>query len=64
MSDEISRDLFHCCALTAWVHVAVETGQQPPDSERVRRLAYQLYEEELGREHWHRGRCRGGAGST
>jgi len=51
MSDEIWRDLFHCCALTAWVEVAAETGQQPPDSERVRRRAYQLYEEELGREH-------------
>jgi hypothetical protein len=51
MSDEIWKDLFHCCALTAWVEVARETREQPPDSERVRQRAYQLYEQELQREH-------------
>lgn len=43
-------DLFSSCALWAWLTVAAETGQQPPDSERTRRLAYDLYEAELRRK--------------
>lgn len=41
--------LFACCALTAWVEIAEETGQWPPDSELTRQRAYQLYEAELAR---------------
>ena len=40
-------DLFHSVALAAYVEVASRTGQWPPDSEAVRQLAYQWYEEEL-----------------
>ncbi len=47
---EIVRDLFHCCALTAFVRVAAQTRQWPPDSELTRRLAYSLYEAELAKE--------------
>lgn len=47
MSEDLTRDLFHCCALVAYVEVASETGQWPPDSETVRRRAYDLYEQEL-----------------
>jgi hypothetical protein len=42
--------LFDCCALFAYVAVAAETGQNPPDSELTRRMAYDLYEAELRRE--------------
>jgi hypothetical protein len=50
MTEPFHRDLFHCAALTAWVQIAVETGQQPPDSELTRQRAYELYERELARE--------------
>lgn len=54
MTDDITSDLFHCCALRAYVEVASETGQWPPDaepdSEQVRRRAYDLYEQELRRK--------------
>lgn len=43
--DEFLNDLFHSCALIAYVEVANETGQQPPDSELVRKRAYQIYEQ-------------------
>lgn len=39
-------DIFHSCALAAYVDVASETNQFPPDSELVRRRAYKYYEEE------------------
>lgn len=42
--DEFLSDLFHSCALVAYVEVANETGQQPPDSKLVRKRAYQIYE--------------------
>jgi hypothetical protein len=50
MSDDILGDLFHGCALWAWMEVAEETGQWPPDSEATRRRAYDLYEREKARK--------------
>jgi hypothetical protein len=50
MTEPFHRDLFHCAALTAWVQIAVETGQRPPDSELTKRRAYELYERELARK--------------
>jgi transcriptional regulator with XRE-family HTH domain len=47
---EITSDLFHNCALLAYVTVACEQRTNSPDSETVRRLAYRLYEEENRRE--------------
>ncbi len=46
MTDSILDDVFHGCALTAYLEVWRQTGQFPPDSETTRR-AYQLYEEAL-----------------
>lgn len=43
----ILDDLFHGCALEAWLEIAEATGQWPPDSESVRRRAYELYEAAL-----------------
>lgn len=40
-------DLFHDLAMLAYLTVWRETGAFPPDSEAVRQLAYQWYEEEL-----------------
>lgn len=42
---DIRDDLFANCALWAYVEVAIQTGQSPPDSELTRRRAYQLFEE-------------------
>ncbi len=47
MTDDILDDLFHHCALWAWMEVYEETGQWPPDSELTRRRAYRLYEQAL-----------------
>ena len=47
---DVLDDLFHGCALAAYLQVWRETGEFPPDSERVRRLAYRLYEDELARK--------------
>lgn len=46
--DELRQWLngFHSCALIAYVEVWQQTGQFPPDSETVRRLAYKFYEDE------------------
>ncbi len=47
MSDEaIHNDLFHRCALRAFVEQA-EAQQCWPDPEATRRLAYRLYEDAL-----------------
>ena len=43
-------ELFHYCARAVWLFVAAETGQEPPDPERTRRLACHSYEAELRRE--------------
>ena len=40
-------DLFHGCALRAYLETYAETRQFPPDSETVRQRAYAIYEEEL-----------------
>ncbi len=48
---DILDDLFHGCALEAWLRTARASGQWPPDSEVIRRLAYQLYESELRQRH-------------
>lgn len=50
-SPDLFVDLFHHCALWAYVWVATETGRNPPDSELTRRKAYDLYEEELRKKH-------------
>jgi hypothetical protein len=44
--DEILDDLFHGCALIAYIDQAIEE-QGPPDCERTRRRAYRYYEEAL-----------------
>jgi hypothetical protein len=44
--DNILDDLFHACALRAFVEVSRQC-QGWPDSEATRRLAYSLYEEAL-----------------
>jgi hypothetical protein len=44
--DDILDDLFHGCALVAFLQQAIEQGG-PPDSEATRRRAYRLYEEAL-----------------
>ena len=43
---DILDDLFHGCALSAYIEQAV-AHQDWPDSELTRRRAYQLYESEL-----------------
>lgn len=40
-------DLFHACALEAYLTVAAETNSLPPDQEKTRLLAYRLFEERL-----------------
>jgi hypothetical protein len=47
MTGDILDDLFHFCALRAYLEIATETRQFPPESEATRRRAYQLYEEAL-----------------
>jgi hypothetical protein len=47
MTGDILEDRFHFCALLAYLEIAIETCQSPPDSETTRRRAYQLYEEAL-----------------
>jgi hypothetical protein len=44
--DDIADDLFHGCALTAFVQIALASGDWP-DPESTRRRAYDLYEEAL-----------------
>jgi hypothetical protein len=44
--DDILDDLFHGCALIAYIDQALEE-QGPPDCERTRRRAYRYYEEAL-----------------
>jgi hypothetical protein len=44
--DEILDDLFHGCALAAYVELAVECGGIP-DEEVTRQRAYRYYEEAL-----------------
>ena len=44
--DEILDDIFHGCALAAFLQVAFEQRAMP-DAEVTRRRAYQLYEDVL-----------------
>lgn len=44
--DDLTRDLFHRCALRAYVEIARETGGWP-DSEMTKRRACEFYEREL-----------------
>lgn len=41
------HDIFHDCALAAYVDVIKRDKQNPPDSESVRVLAYKYYEDYL-----------------
>jgi hypothetical protein len=45
----LTADLFHCCALAAFVAEARATGGWP-NSDATRRRAYALYEAELAAE--------------
>jgi hypothetical protein len=45
--DDLWNDLFHGCAIVAYIEQAAEEGRWPPDSEATRRRAYRYYEEEL-----------------
>jgi hypothetical protein len=47
MTESVLDDLFHFCALRAYLEVYAATKQFPPDSEATRRRAYQLYEDAL-----------------
>ena len=51
---DVLDDLFHGCALEAWLRTGQASGQWPPDSEATRRLAYQLYESALRARNDHR----------
>ena len=44
---DVLDDLFHFCALRAYMEVWAQTGQFPPDSGATRLRAYRLYEEAL-----------------
>ena len=46
IDDDILDDLFHGCALTAFIEQSIEQGSLP-DMEATRRRAYRLYEEAL-----------------
>jgi len=46
---DILDDLFHSCAWAAYLQVAQETRQWPPNSELTRQRAYKLYEDEKRR---------------
>jgi hypothetical protein len=48
--DEILDDLFHGCALRAFLEQAV-TEQSLPDCEATRRRAFELYEQALRSRH-------------
>jgi hypothetical protein len=46
LDDPLWDDLWPACAFAAFVQVAIDTGG-PPDSEKVRRLAYRHYEAQM-----------------
>jgi hypothetical protein len=45
--DDVFDNLFPCCASRAYLEIAAQRGQFPPDSEATRLRAYQLYEDAL-----------------
>jgi hypothetical protein len=54
MTDDILDQLFHGCALRAYLEVWARTRQFPPDSEATRIRANQLYEEALAEKNRHK----------
>jgi hypothetical protein len=46
-TDDILDDVFHGCALRAYLEVMAETGQFPPDSEATKQRANRYYEDAL-----------------
>jgi hypothetical protein len=44
---DLLDDHFHGCALRAYLIIYAEDRQFQPDSEKVRKVAYRFYEEEL-----------------
>jgi hypothetical protein len=45
--DDFWNNLFHGCAVAAYVEQAAAEGQWPPDAEATRQRAYRYYEEAL-----------------
>ncbi len=56
LDPDIFDDLFHGCALRAYLEQTAIGGVWPPDSEATRVRAYQLYEEALAEKNG-RARC-------
>jgi hypothetical protein len=54
MTDDILDQLFHGCALKAYLEVWAETRQFPPDSETTRQRAFRLYEAALAEKNRHK----------
>lgn len=52
--DHVLDDIFHACALRAWMDTAEASGQWPPPVEATRRLAYRYYEEWLREQNTNR----------
>ena len=52
LADDILDDLFHGCALAAYLEQA-RLQQTWPDSEQTRRRAFRLFEEQLARSPRH-----------
>lgn len=44
----LAKDAFHSIAAACFAIVAAESGQWPPDSETVRKMAYSEYEKAIG----------------
>lgn len=42
--DEFLNDIFHSCALAAYVDISQENKTNQPDSKQVKQRAYQYYE--------------------
>jgi hypothetical protein len=51
--DDLWDDVFHGCAIAAYIEQAAEEARWPPDSEATRRRAYRYYEEELAKRNRH-----------
>jgi hypothetical protein len=50
-ADDVLDDLFHGCALRAYLEVWAQTGQFPPDCEATKNRANRLYEDALADKH-------------
>ena len=51
MPDDFWSDPFHSIALYAFAEVMAESGQNPPDSEAVRRRAFKYHEQQKRQEY-------------